>query len=59
MAGVPTYIAFLRAINVGGRRITGPELCKPFAALGYGDQASGKIPANSSLVFIVDLTSVT
>jgi FKBP-type peptidyl-prolyl cis-trans isomerase len=35
----------------GGRRI----LILP-AALGYGSQASGSIPANSSLVFVVDLT---
>jgi peptidylprolyl isomerase len=37
----------------GGRRI----LILP-AALGYGDQASGKIPANAALVFVVDLKKV-
>jgi peptidylprolyl isomerase len=37
----------------GGRRI----LILP-AALGYGSQASGSIPANSSLVFVVDLKTV-
>jgi peptidylprolyl isomerase len=37
----------------GGRRI----IIMP-ASLGYGSQASGPIPANSSLVFIVDLKSV-
>ncbi|MGN6610114.1 MAG: FKBP-type peptidyl-prolyl cis-trans isomerase [Jatrophihabitans sp.] len=37
----------------GGRRI----IIVP-AALGYGSQASGSIPANSSLVFVVDLKSV-
>jgi uncharacterized protein (DUF1697 family) len=44
---VARYAAFLRAINVGGRRITGPDLCKPFAAMGYGEpqafRASGNV----------------
>ncbi len=42
-------------MKVGGRRqITIP------AALGYGDQAQGKdIPANSALIFVVDLVGVT
>jgi uncharacterized protein (DUF1697 family) len=54
------YAAFLRAINVGGRRITGPDLCKPFAAMGFGEprafRASGNVtfdaprkPSESSL----------
>jgi hypothetical protein len=41
-------------MRIGGRRI----LILP-AVLGYGTQVSGTIPADSSLVFIVDLTSVT
>ena len=41
-------------MKVGGRRI----IIMP-AALGYGAQAQGTIPANSPLVFIVDLTSVS
>lgn len=41
-----TYAAFLRAINVGGRRITGPELCAPFAALGFADVASFRASGN-------------
>jgi FKBP-type peptidyl-prolyl cis-trans isomerase len=28
------------------------------AALGYGSQANGSIPANSPLVFVVDLTQL-
>ncbi len=40
-------------MKVGGRRI----MILP-AALGYGAQAQGPIPANSSLVFVVDLKSV-
>jgi peptidylprolyl isomerase len=41
-------------MKVGGRRI----IILP-ASLGYGSQASGAIPANSSLVFIVDLTAIS
>jgi hypothetical protein len=41
-------------MRVGGRRI----IIVP-AADGYGAQASGAIPANSDLVFIVDLLKVT
>jgi uncharacterized protein (DUF1697 family) len=40
------YAAFLRAINIGGRRITGPELCKPFAAMGFGDARSFRASGN-------------
>ena len=42
------------AMRVGGRRI----IIVP-ASMGYGAQASGKIPANSDLVFIVDLLKAT
>ncbi len=41
-------------MRVGGRRI----MILP-AALGYGAQAQGKIPANAPLVFVVDLTDVS
>jgi peptidylprolyl isomerase len=41
-------------MRVGGRRI----MILP-AALGYGAQAQGTIPANSTLVFVVDLKSVS
>jgi FKBP-type peptidyl-prolyl cis-trans isomerase len=40
-------------MKVGGRRI----LILP-SSLGYGAQASGSIPANSPLVFVVDLVSL-
>jgi peptidylprolyl isomerase len=40
-------------MHVGGRRI----MILP-AALGYGNQANGSIPANSPLVFVVDLTQL-
>jgi peptidylprolyl isomerase len=40
-------------MKVGGRRI----IIMP-ASLGYGAQANGPIPANSSLVFVVDLKTV-
>ena len=40
-------------MKVGGRRI----IIIP-AALGYGSQASGSIPANSALVFVVDLVKL-
>ncbi len=41
-------------MHVGGRRI----IIMP-APLAYGAQAQGSIPANSSLVFVVDLTKVS
>src|SRR4051812_34912207 len=41
------YAAFLRAINIGGRRIKGPELCAPFAdPLGFEDVASFRASGN-------------
>jgi uncharacterized protein (DUF1697 family) len=44
---VATYAAFLRAINVGGRRITGTELCAPFSeAMGFSDVASFRASGN-------------
>jgi uncharacterized protein (DUF1697 family) len=40
---VATYAAFLRAINVGGRRITGPDLC---AAIGFEGARSFRASGN-------------
>jgi FKBP-type peptidyl-prolyl cis-trans isomerase len=40
-------------MKVGGRRI----MILP-SSLGYGAQATGSIPANSPLVFVVDLRGV-
>ncbi len=34
---VSQYAAFLRGMNLGGRRITNPELCASFEALGFTD----------------------
>ena len=41
-----TYIAFLRAINIGGRRIKGPELCAPFTSMGFENAASFRASGN-------------
>lgn len=41
-----TYTAFLRAINVGGRRIKGPELCAPFTEMGFENAASFRASGN-------------
>jgi uncharacterized protein (DUF1697 family) len=43
---VATYTAFLRAINVGGRRIKGPELCAPFTEMGFENAASFRASGN-------------
>jgi uncharacterized protein (DUF1697 family) len=44
---MPRYAAFLRAINVTGRRVKGPELCAAFEAVGCDDvetfRASGNV----------------
>ena len=41
-----TYTAFLRAINIGGRRIKGPELCAPFTEMGFENAASFRASGN-------------
>jgi uncharacterized protein (DUF1697 family) len=43
---VARYAAFLRAINIGGRRITGPELCLPFTDMGFENAASFRASGN-------------
>ncbi|HEY0631131.1 MAG TPA: DUF1697 domain-containing protein [Thermoleophilaceae bacterium] len=43
---MPRYTAFLRAINIGGRRIKGPELCLPFTDMGFENAASFRASGN-------------
>jgi uncharacterized protein (DUF1697 family) len=43
---VARYAAFLRAINVGGRRIKGPELCAPFTEMGFSEPAAFRASGN-------------
>jgi uncharacterized protein (DUF1697 family) len=44
---VARYAAFLRAINVGGRRITGADLCVPFAeVMGFSEVNSFRASGN-------------
>lgn len=44
---VSTHAAFLRGMNVGGHRLTNPELCSVFEGMGFEDvavfQASGNV----------------
>jgi uncharacterized protein (DUF1697 family) len=47
------YAAFLRGINLGRRRVTGPELCAPFEGLGFTEVAS--FLASGNVVFTTDL----
>jgi FKBP-type peptidyl-prolyl cis-trans isomerase len=51
---VPGFESGLLGMKVGGRR----ELIIP-ASLAYGNKKQGSIPANSALIFIVDLHSVS
>lgn len=43
---MPRYAAFLRAINIGGRRITGAELARAFEELGFEDVANFRASGN-------------
>jgi uncharacterized protein (DUF1697 family) len=43
---VATWAAFLRAINVGGRRITSKDLCVPFDDMGFEDVAAFRASGN-------------
>jgi uncharacterized protein (DUF1697 family) len=49
---VPPYAAFLRGINVSGRRVTGDELRSCFAALGFERVATFR--ASGNVVFDVE-----
>jgi hypothetical protein len=51
---IPGFAQGLIGMKVGGRR----EIVIP-PALGYGSTASGAIPANSTIVFVVDMVSTT
>jgi len=40
------YAAFLRAINIGGRRVKAAELCAPFESLGHTEVVSFRASGN-------------
>ena len=46
------FAAFLRGINVTGRRVKGPELVRAFEALGFGEVAAFR--ASGNVVFSAD-----
>jgi peptidylprolyl isomerase len=50
---IPGFDEGIRGMKVGGRR----QLIIP-PALGYGSERVGSIPANSILVFVVDLNRI-
>jgi uncharacterized protein (DUF1697 family) len=43
---VARFAAYLRAINVGGRRITGADLCAPFVEMGFSEVRSFRASGN-------------
>ena len=53
---MPRYAAFLRAINIGGRRVKGPELCAPFEELGHTEVVSFR--ASGNVIFDAEDRSV-
>jgi uncharacterized protein (DUF1697 family) len=50
----PRYVAFLRGINIGGRRVTSTQLCGPFETLGFGEV--GTFLASGNVTFATDET---
>jgi uncharacterized protein (DUF1697 family) len=51
------WVAFLRAINVGGRRATGDQLVAAFAALGFADIST--FLASGNVIFSADKPSAS
>lgn len=49
---VPTHVAFLRGMNLGGRRIKNEELRAEFEALGFGEVATFR--ASGNVIFASD-----
>jgi len=49
---MPHYVAFLRGMNVGGRRVTNDELCARFAAIGMREVRSFR--ASGNVIFLSD-----
>jgi uncharacterized protein (DUF1697 family) len=45
---MPVYVAFLRGMNVGGRRVKNDELCSCFEAMGF-EQVSGFLASGNIL----------
>jgi uncharacterized protein (DUF1697 family) len=43
---MPRYAAFLRGINVSGRRATGPQLCAAFTDIGLEDPSTFRASGN-------------
>ena len=47
-----THVAFLRGINLGGRRVKSADLCAPFGALGLRDPVAFR--ASGNVIFASD-----
>ena len=52
---MPKYAAFLRAINIGGRRITNDDLRTSFEAIGFDDVSVWR--ASGNVIFTADSRS--
>lgn len=49
---MPQYVAFLRAINVGGHQVTKGELCSKFEEMGFRDVTTFR--ASGNVIFSAD-----